>query len=39
MGEAHNLAYESLTDLAATLPPAETPALVVINPLSIRRDG
>lgn len=35
--EAHNLSREALTDLATTLPPADAPAAVIVNPLSVTR--
>jgi alpha-mannosidase len=38
LAEVHNLSREALTDLAASLPPADDLAVVVINPLSIKRD-
>jgi alpha-mannosidase len=37
VAEAHNLSREALTDLAAALPPADEPAAVIINPLSVTR--
>ncbi|MDX1991879.1 MAG: hypothetical protein SF029_05795 [bacterium] len=38
VSEAHNLARESLTDLAAALPAGESLSVVAVNPLSVARD-